>query len=93
MGFIDDLQKNVYSEDTVEVPVDKELEDLKGLEIGSQLHEDWRAPRKQDDRTLFTIKTCDVDYENNTYIHTKTTTFEIQTNGLRVYNFKVEQYN
>lgn len=46
---------------------------------------------EQDDKTLISIKTCEVDYENNTYTHTKTTTFEIQTNGLRVYNFKVEK--
>ncbi len=45
----------------------------------------------QNDRTLFSIKTCIVDYENNTYTYTKTTTFEIQTNGLRVYSFKVEK--
>ena len=45
----------------------------------------------QKDRTFFSIKTFEFYYDNNSYIHTKTTTFEIQTNGLRVYNFKVEK--
>lgn len=51
MGFSEDLQKNVYSEDTAIQTKDKELEDLKGLEIGSCLHEDWRETRKREDGT------------------------------------------
>lgn len=51
MGFVDDLQKDVYGDDEVEVPIDKELEDLKGLEVGSCLHEGWRQTRKNEDGT------------------------------------------
>lgn len=36
------------------------------------------------------IKTFEADYENNTYTHIKTTTFEIEANGLRIYSFNVE---
>jgi len=41
--------------------------------------------------TKISIKRCDIDYENNTYICTAITTFEIETNGLRVYSFNVEK--
>lgn len=51
MGFSEDLQKNVYSEDTIIKTEDKELEELKGIEIGSCLHEDWRQTRKKEDGT------------------------------------------
>ena len=51
MGFIDDLQQNVKSEEEIVGHVDKELEDLKGLEIGSCLHEDWRQTRRNEDGT------------------------------------------
>lgn len=50
MSFEDDLKGMVNEEVTIE-QVDKELEELKGLEIGSQLHEDWRKTRLNEDGT------------------------------------------
>ena len=47
----------------------------------------------EENTTKISIKRCDIDHENNTYDCTAITTFEIETNGLRVYNFKVENYN
>lgn len=41
----------------------------------------------QDNITKISIKTCDI----TTYNCIATTTFEIETNGLRIYNFKVEK--
>lgn len=51
MGFLDELKKGVRAEDDFEQPVDSELENLKGLEIGSCLHEDWRKTRLKEDGT------------------------------------------
>ncbi len=45
--FLNDLKDMVN--ENVETRKDKELEDLKGLEIGSQLHEDWRKTRLRED--------------------------------------------
>jgi len=50
MSFEDDL-KGMVNEDVTVEQVDKELEELKGLEIGSQLHEDWRKTRLNEDGT------------------------------------------
>lgn len=49
--FLDELKKGVRAEEDFEEPVDSELESLKGLEIGSCLHEDWRKTRLRDDGT------------------------------------------
>ena len=50
MSFEDDLKGMVNEKVDIE-KVDKELEELKGLEIGSQLHEDWRKTRLNEDGT------------------------------------------
>lgn len=50
MNFEDELKGMVNEDVTVEK--DNELEELKGLEIGSQLHEDWRKTRLKEDGTF-----------------------------------------
>lgn len=50
MNFEDELKGMVNEDLTVEK--DNELEELKGLEIGSQLHEDWRKTRLKEDGTF-----------------------------------------
>lgn len=50
MNFEDEL-KGMVNED-VNLEKDNELEELKGLEIGSQLHEDWRKTRLKEDGTF-----------------------------------------
>lgn len=50
MNFEDELKGMVNEDLTVEK--DNELEELKGLEIGSQLHEDWRKTRLKEDSTF-----------------------------------------
>ena len=54
MEFIDELKTKVINDnDSVEkiTAKDLELEELKGLEVGSCLHEDWRQTRKNEDGT------------------------------------------
>lgn len=46
-----ELKKGVRAEEDFEKTVDSELESLKGLEIGSCLHEDWRKTRLKEDET------------------------------------------
>lgn len=50
MNFEDELKGMVNEDVTLEK--DNELEELKGLEIGSQLHEDWRKTRLKEDGTF-----------------------------------------
>lgn len=50
MNFEDELKGMVNEGVTLEK--DNELEELKGLEIGSQLHEDWRKTRLKEDGTF-----------------------------------------
>lgn len=59
-----------------------------GMETGLSVISDVT---EKDEKTQLTIKTYDADYENDKYTHIKTTTFEIETNGLRVYSFDVQE--
>jgi len=49
MGFLETLQGGVNDE--IQPVTDPKFEELKKLEVGSRLHDNWRAPRKKEDGT------------------------------------------
>ena len=49
MDFLETLQSGVNDE--IQPVVDSKFEELKKLEVGSRLHDNWRAPRKLEDGT------------------------------------------
>ncbi len=59
-----------------------------GMEIGLSVISDVSTKAG---RIKLVVKTYDVDYEISKYTHIKTTTFEIEENGLRVYSMNVEK--
>lgn len=49
MDFLETLQSGVNDE--IQPVIDSKFEELKKLEVGSRLHDNWRAPRKKEDGT------------------------------------------
>lgn len=59
-----------------------------GMETGLSVISDVN---EKTEKTELVVKTYDADYENDKYTHIKTTTFEIEKDGLRVYSINVEK--